>query len=102
MSFVTEEAFQSFDKNISEALQRAETKLEAFHGTSEAMISELRSTAMNQQQAQGEIKMQMENLTKKQDVTDQKTEYLENQRIEASAKIELIDQMKEYLSQSET
>ena len=91
---MTIETFQQFDKNISDALLRPENKLEA-------MVTELRNATVMQQANQAEMKTQVAGLIKQAESTEVKTSYLDGQRVEMAAKVDIIEQIQEFLTQSD-
>ena len=73
MAGVTEKRFQTFDANITQALQKPEQ-------SRIGQLTEVRTTMNQQQEALGEPKTMIASLATSQSTVEQKTQYLENQR----------------------
>ena len=65
------------------------------------MISELRTASLSQAHVQGELKTKMSTIEEQWKTTDLKVEYLETHGASTDARLGVVDQMKDFLSQSE-
>ena len=94
MAYVSVDVFNQFDKNISAAVIRAEANFEA-------MITELRSTTVTQHGNQVEMQTQMAAIMLQMQQSEIKTNYLESARAELTTKVDVIEQIKTFITQSD-